>query len=40
MLERLVGCALLRRSAHHVELTLAGDALLDRARPVLAALGT
>jgi monoterpene epsilon-lactone hydrolase len=28
----------LRRSTHRVELTLAGDALLDRARPVLAAL--
>ena len=37
-LERLVGCELLRRSTHRVELTLAGDALLDRARPVLAAL--
>jgi monoterpene epsilon-lactone hydrolase len=37
-LERGVGCALLRRSTHHVELTLAGSALLDRARPVLAAL--
>ncbi|AKU15851.1 alpha/beta hydrolase fold domain-containing protein [Luteipulveratus mongoliensis] len=30
-LERLVGCALLRRSTHGVELTLAGDALLSRA---------
>jgi len=30
-LERLVGCDLLRRSTHRVELTLAGDALLDRA---------
>jgi acetyl esterase/lipase len=37
-LERIVGCELLRRSTHHVELTLAGEALLDRARPVLAAL--
>jgi acetyl esterase/lipase len=36
MLERLVGCDLLRRSTHHVELTLAGEALLDRARGVLA----
>ncbi|MDN5861239.1 MAG: alpha/beta hydrolase fold domain-containing protein [Pseudonocardia sp.] len=36
MLERLVGCDLLRRSTHHVELTLAGEALLDRARAVLA----
>jgi epsilon-lactone hydrolase len=38
MLERLVGCELLRRSTHRVELTVAGDALLDRARAVLAAL--
>jgi DNA-binding transcriptional LysR family regulator len=38
MLERLVGCELLRRSTRHAELTLAGEALLDRARPVLAAL--
>jgi epsilon-lactone hydrolase len=37
-LERLVGCELLRRSTHRVELTLAGDALLDRARPLLADL--
>jgi acetyl esterase/lipase len=37
-LERVVGCELLRRSTHRVELTLAGDALLERARPVLAAL--
>jgi monoterpene epsilon-lactone hydrolase len=37
-LERAVGCELLRRSTHRVELTLAGAALLDRARPVLAAL--
>jgi epsilon-lactone hydrolase len=34
-LERLVGCDLLRRSTHRVELTLAGDALLDRARELL-----
>jgi epsilon-lactone hydrolase len=34
-LERLVGCDLLRRSTHRVELTLAGDALLDRARSLL-----
>src|SRR3954453_11149698 len=34
-LERLVGCELLRRSTHRVELTLAGDALLDRARKLL-----
>ena len=34
-LERLVGCELLRRSTHRVELTLAGEALLDRARRVL-----
>jgi epsilon-lactone hydrolase len=34
-LERLVGCDLLRRSTHQVELTLAGEALLDRARQIL-----
>ena len=34
-LERLVGCDLLERSTHSVELTLAGDALLERAREVL-----
>jgi epsilon-lactone hydrolase len=34
-LERLVGCELLRRSTHRVELTLAGEALLDRARQVI-----
>ena len=34
-LERLVGCDLLRRSTHQVELTLAGEALLDRARDLL-----
>jgi len=34
-LERLVGCDLLRRSTHRVELTLAGEALLDRARNLL-----
>jgi epsilon-lactone hydrolase len=34
-LEQLVGCQLLRRSTHRVELTLAGEALLDRARKVL-----
>jgi acetyl esterase/lipase len=37
-LERVVGCELLHRSTHHVELTLAGQALLDRAHSVLAAL--
>jgi acetyl esterase/lipase len=37
-LERLVGCDLLRRSTHRVELTLAGDALLDRARGLLSEL--
>ncbi|WP_133982376.1 alpha/beta hydrolase fold domain-containing protein [Kribbella voronezhensis] len=37
-LERLVGCDLLRRSTHRVELTLAGEALLDRARALLADL--
>jgi acetyl esterase/lipase len=34
-LEELLGCELLRRSTHRVELTLAGEALLDRVRPVL-----
>jgi epsilon-lactone hydrolase len=34
-LERLVGCDLLRRTTHRVELTLAGEALLDRARTLL-----
>lgn len=34
-LEQLVGCELLRRSTHRVELTLAGEALLDRARKLL-----
>jgi monoterpene epsilon-lactone hydrolase len=34
-LERLVGCDLLRRSTHRVELTLAGDALLEHARKLL-----
>jgi monoterpene epsilon-lactone hydrolase len=34
-LERLVGCDLLRRSTHQVALTLAGEALLDRARRLL-----
>ena len=34
-LEKLVGCELLRRSTHSVELTLAGEALLDRARRLL-----
>jgi epsilon-lactone hydrolase len=37
-LERALGCELLKRSTHSVELTLAGEALLDRARVVLAAL--
>ncbi|MGH3240681.1 MAG: alpha/beta hydrolase fold domain-containing protein [Spirillospora sp.] len=36
VLERLVGCPLLRRSTHRVELTLAGDALLERSRRLLA----
>jgi epsilon-lactone hydrolase len=35
-LEELVGCELLRRSTHAVELTLAGEQLLDRARKLLA----
>jgi epsilon-lactone hydrolase len=34
-LEQLVGCRLFRRSTHRVELTLAGESLLDRARKVL-----
>ncbi len=34
-LEQLVGCELLRRSTHRVELTIAGEALLDRARRLL-----
>ena len=34
-LEQLVGCDLLRRSTHRVELTIAGEALLDRARKLL-----
>jgi monoterpene epsilon-lactone hydrolase len=34
-LEQLVGCELLRRSTHRVELTLAGEALLGRARTLL-----
>jgi monoterpene epsilon-lactone hydrolase len=37
-LERLIGCELLVRNTHRVELTLAGHALLTNARPVLAAL--
>ncbi|MGE0297558.1 MAG: alpha/beta hydrolase fold domain-containing protein, partial [Pseudonocardia sp.] len=37
-LERLLGCDLLRRTTHRVELTLAGDALLERARRLLADL--
>jgi epsilon-lactone hydrolase len=34
-LERLLGCELLRRSTHRVELTVAGSALLERARRLL-----
>ena len=37
-LERLVGCELFRRSTQRVELTLAGEALLARARALLADL--
>ncbi|MBE8522515.1 alpha/beta hydrolase fold domain-containing protein [Amycolatopsis sp. H6(2020)] len=37
-LERLIGCPLLRRSTHRVELTLAGEALLGAAVPLLADL--
>jgi acetyl esterase/lipase len=35
VLERLIGCDLFRRSTHRVELTLAGEALLERARRIL-----
>jgi len=35
-LERLIGCELFRRSTQRVELTLAGEALLARARTLLA----
>ncbi len=35
-LEQLVGCQLLRRTTRSVELTLAGEALLDRSRRLLA----
>jgi acetyl esterase/lipase len=34
-LEQFVGCELLRRSTHEVSLTIAGEALLHRARPLL-----
>ncbi len=34
-LEQLMACELLRRSTHRVELTLAGEALLERARKLL-----
>jgi epsilon-lactone hydrolase len=34
-LEKLLGCELMERSTHRVELTLAGEALLERARTVL-----
>jgi acetyl esterase/lipase len=34
-LEQLVGCELLRRSTHRVELTVAGEALLGRSRKLL-----
>src|SRR3954468_6205261 len=34
-LEQLLGCDLLRRTSHSVELTIAGEALLDRARRLL-----
>ncbi|MFJ7217692.1 alpha/beta hydrolase fold domain-containing protein [Amycolatopsis sp. NPDC098790] len=37
-LERLIGCPLLLRSTHRVELTLAGEALLGTAVPLLADL--
>ena len=34
-LERLIGCDLLRRSTHRVELTIAGEALLGRSHDLL-----
>jgi monoterpene epsilon-lactone hydrolase len=34
-LEQLIGSELLRRSTHNVELTIAGEALLERAREIL-----
>ena len=34
-LEKALGCELLRRSTHRVELTLAGEAMLDRSHDVL-----
>jgi acetyl esterase/lipase len=37
-LERLIGCDLLNRSTHRVELTLAGEALLGKARNLLSEL--
>jgi epsilon-lactone hydrolase len=37
-LERLLGCELLRRSTHRVELTVAGNALLERSHRLLADL--
>ena len=37
-LEQLVGCELLSRTTHSVELTLAGEALLDRSRRLLRAV--
>jgi acetyl esterase/lipase len=37
-LEKLVGCGLLRRNTRNVELTLAGETLLDSARQLLAGL--
>src|SRR5215469_6036651 len=37
-LEKLVGCELLQRNTHGVELTLAGEALLASARQLLAGL--
>jgi len=39
-LERAVGCPLLRRSTHRVELTLAGEALLSTAHDVMASLAS
>ena len=38
MLERIMGCQLLKRSTHLVELTLAGEVFLSRVRPLMADL--
>lgn len=38
VLERMMGCQLLKRSTHLVELTLAGEVFLSRVRPLMADL--